>query len=55
MGWNDFSHRSHGFSVEFRVDLEASAALHTEGAENSGEDSNDEIDDFLDSFLFHGE
>lgn len=36
-------------------DLEASAALHTEGAENGGEDSDDEIDDFLDSFLFHGD
>ena len=33
--------------------LEVGAALHTEGAENGGEDSDDEINDFLDSFLFH--
>ena len=34
-------------------DLEAGAALHTEGAENGSEDSDDEIDDFLDCFFFH--
>ena len=33
--------------------LEVGAALHTEGAENGSEDSDDEINDFLDSFLFH--
>ena len=33
--------------------LEMGAALHTEGAENGSEDSDDEINDFLDSFLFH--
>ena len=40
------SHRSHGFFV---CDLEAGAALHTEGAE----DGDDEIYYFLDGFLFH--
>ena len=34
-------------------DLEAGAALHTEGAEDGSEDSDDEVDYFLDSFLFH--
>ena len=44
------SHRSHGFSV---CDLEAGAALHTEGAEDGSEDGDDEIYYFLDGFLFH--
>ena len=44
------SHRSHGFSV---CDLEADAALHTEGAEDGSEDSDDEVDYFLNCFLFH--
>ena len=34
-------------------DLEASAALHTEGAENGGEDCDDKIDDLLDGFFSH--
>ena len=29
------------------------AALHTEGAEDGSEDSDDEIDYFLNCFLFH--
>ena len=44
------SHRSHGFSV---WDLEAGAALHTEGAEDGSEDGDDEVDYFLNCFLFH--
>ena len=44
------SHRSHRFSV---CDLETNTTLHTENAENGSEDGDDEVDYFLDSFLFH--
>lgn len=40
-------------SVRSVCDLESGAALHTEGAEDSGEDGDDEVDYFLDSFFFH--
>ena len=36
-----------------RVQTLSLAALHTEGAEYGSEDSDDEIDDFLDCFFFH--
>ena len=36
-----------------RVQTLSLAALHTECAENGSEDSDDEVDDFLDCFLFH--
>ena len=36
-----------------RVQTLSLAALHAEGAEDGGEDSDDEIDYFLNCFLFH--
>ena len=33
--------------------LEVGAALHAERAEDGSEDGDDEVDYFLDSFLFH--
>ena len=40
-------------SVRSVCDLEAGAALHTEGAEDGSEDSDNEVDYFLNCFLFH--